>query len=60
MSIAVDTGGHGESSWHPHGAYLVEDYSSDIEALIEQLKLRNITLWGASTGGRVAQMIAGR
>lgn len=58
--IAVDMRGHGESSWHPHGAYLVEDYTSDIEALIEQLTLRNITLWGASTGGRVAQMIAGR
>lgn len=57
--IAVDMRGHGESSWHAEGAYLVEDYTSDIVALIEQLKLRNITLWGASTGGRVAQMIAG-
>lgn len=58
--IAVDMRGHGESAWHPDGAYLVEDYTSDIEALIEQLGLRNLTLWGASTGGRVAQMIAGR
>ena len=37
----------------------VEDYTSDIEAVIEQLGLRNLVLWGASTGGRVAQMIAG-
>jgi len=58
--IAVDMRGHGESGWHPEGAYLVEDYTSDIEALIEQLGLRNIVLWGASTGGRVVQMIAGR
>lgn len=58
--IAVDMRGHGESAWHPDGAYLVEDYTNDIEALIEQLGLRNLTLWGASTGGRVAQMIAGR
>ena len=57
--IAVDMRGHGESGWHADGAYLVEDYTSDIMALIEQLKLRNITLWGASTGGRVAQMVAG-
>ena len=63
--IAVDMRGHGDSGWHPQGAYLVEDYTSDIEALIEQLGfeqlgLRKLVLWGASTGGRVAQMIAGR
>lgn len=57
--IAVDMRGHGDSGWHADGAYLVEDYASDIVALIEQLKLRNLVLWGASTGGRVAQLIAG-
>ena len=57
--IAIDMRGHGDSGWHAQGAYLVEDYVSDIEALIQQLKLRNIVLWGASTGGRVVQMIAG-
>jgi esterase len=59
--VAVDMRGHGDSDWHPDGAYRCEDYTSDIEALIEHLKLRNnLVLWGASTGGRVAQMIAGR
>jgi len=58
--IAVDMRGHGDSGWHPDGAYLVEDYVGDVEALIEQLGLRDIVLWGNSTGGRVAQMIAGR
>jgi len=58
--IAVDMRGHGESAWHAEGAYLVEDYTSDIEALIAQLQLRDVVLWGASTGGRVAQMVAGR
>jgi pimeloyl-ACP methyl ester carboxylesterase len=57
--IAVDMRGHGDSGWHAQGAYLVEDYTSDIEQLIEQLCLRNVVLWGASTGGRVVQMIAG-
>ena len=57
--IAVDMRGHGDSEWHPAGEYLVEDYTSDVVALIEQLELRNIVLWGNSTGGRVAQMIAG-
>ena len=58
--IAVDMRGHGDSGWHREGAYLVEDYTSDIEALIEQLNLRQVVLWGASTGGRVAQLVAGR
>ncbi len=51
--------GHGDSDWDPQGAYLVEDYVKDIEGLVAQLQLRNIVLWGNSTGGRVAQVFAG-
>jgi len=58
--IAVDMRGHGDSAWDPQGSYVVEDYVKDVAALIAQLKLRNIVLWGNSTGGRVAQMIAGQ
>jgi pimeloyl-ACP methyl ester carboxylesterase len=58
--ISVDLRGHGDSEWSKEGAYFVEDYVSDLEALIEKLGLRNLLLWGNSTGGRVAQMIAGR
>jgi esterase len=57
--IAVDMRGHGDSAWDPKGGYLVEDYTKDIEALAEQLHLRNIVIWGNSTGGRVAQVFAG-
>ncbi len=57
--IAVDMRGHGDSGWDPKQAYLVEDYVRDIEALVEQLKLRDIVFWGNSTGGRVAQVFAG-
>jgi esterase len=57
--IAVDMRGHGDSAWDPKGAYLVEDYVKDIEALASQLQLRNIVIWGNSTGGRVAQVFAG-
>jgi esterase len=57
--IAVDMRGHGDSDWDPQGNYLVEDYVKDIEGLAAQLKLRNIVLWGNSTGGRVAQVFAG-
>ena len=57
--IAVDMRGHGDSDWHPDGAYLVEDYVKDLEALVAQLGLRGITLLGNSTGGRVVQVFAG-
>jgi len=57
--MAVDMRGHGDSDWDPQGAYLVEDYVKDIEGLAGQLNLRNIVIWGNSTGGRVAQVFAG-
>src|SRR5881296_534231 len=57
--MAVDMRGHGDSDWDPKGQYLVEDYEKDIEGLAEQLHLRNIVIWGNSTGGRVAQVFAG-
>lgn len=57
--LAVDMRGHGDSGWDPAAAYLVEDYVKDIEALVQQLGLRNLTLLGNSTGGRVVQVYAG-
>ena len=32
--IAVDMRGHGDSAWDAQGAYVVEDYVRDIEAMI--------------------------
>jgi esterase len=57
--MAIDMRGHGDSGWDPRGAYLVEDYVKDIEGLARDLRLRNIVIWGNSTGGRVAQVFAG-
>jgi pimeloyl-ACP methyl ester carboxylesterase len=57
--MAVDMRGHGDSGWSNEGAYLVEDYVKDIESMAAQLGLRNIVIWGNSTGGRVAQVFAG-
>lgn len=57
--IAVDLRGHGDSAWHPDGAYLVEDLVKDLEGLVEQWGIRGLVLLGNSTGGRVAQMYAG-
>ena len=57
--IAMDLRGHGDSGWDPQGRYLVEDHASDLEALVRALGLRDIVLWGNSTGGRVVQVFAG-
>ena len=57
--LAVDMRGHGDSAWSPEGAYLVEDYVKDLEALVSQLRLNRVTLLGNSTGGRVVQVFAG-
>jgi len=57
--IAVDMRGHGDSGWDPNGQYLVEDYVKDIAGMASQLQLKNIVIWGNSTGGRVAQVFAG-
>src|SRR5262245_62802304 len=51
--------GHGESAWSPEAAYLVEDHVKDLTALIKELGLKRVTLWGNSTGGRVVQVYAG-
>ena len=58
--IAVDMRGHGDSDWDPAARYAVEDHVSDLEGLVAQLGLRNIVVWGNSTGGRVAQVFAGK
>jgi uncharacterized protein len=57
--IAVDLRGHGDSGWHPDGAYLVEDHAKDLDGLVKALGLRRVVLLGNSTGGRVAQVYAG-
>jgi esterase len=57
--MAIDMRGHGDSSWSPDAAYIVEDYVKDLEAFVEQLNLRGLVLLGNSTGGRVVQVYAG-
>ena len=58
--LRLDMRGHGDSGWDPQGRYLVEHHVADLEGLVRQLGLRNIVLWGNSTGGRVAQVFAGQ
>jgi pimeloyl-ACP methyl ester carboxylesterase len=58
--IAVDMRGHGDSSWDPDARYTVEDHATDLFGVVTALRLRNIVLWGNSTGGRVVQVFAGQ
>jgi pimeloyl-ACP methyl ester carboxylesterase len=58
--IAIDMRGHGDSHWAPDGAYTVENYTEDLANLVAALDLDSVIVWGNSTGGRVAQMFAGR
>jgi pimeloyl-ACP methyl ester carboxylesterase len=57
--IAMDMRGHGSSEWDPVARYRVEDHVQDLHGLVSQLGLRDIAVWGNSTGGRVAQVFAG-
>lgn len=57
--LAIDMRGHGDSAWDPAANYLVEDHVKDFEGFVAELKLRDLTLWGNSTGGRVVQVYAG-
>jgi esterase len=58
--LAIDMRGHGDSGWDAKGRYLVEDHVGDVEGVVAQLGLRNLVLWGNSTGGRVVQVFAGK
>ncbi len=56
--IAMDMRGHGDSGWDPQGAYMVEDYIKEVDALVRHLGLRQVVMLGNSTGGRVVQVYA--
>ena len=56
-TIAVDLRGYGNSAKPGHG-YTMEQFSSDIVALMEALKLPPVVLLGVSMGGFVAQRLA--
>src|SRR4026209_89303 len=47
--IAMDMRGHGDSGWDPEARYLVEVHVGDVEGLVQQLGLKNISIWGNST-----------
>jgi pimeloyl-ACP methyl ester carboxylesterase len=52
----LDLRGHGESE-KPSTGYTLAHYAADVEELLEQLNLRDVTLVGSSLGGMVAIVI---
>ena len=56
-SICIDLRGTGQSD-KPLGGYEIERLASDVEAVIEQLDLQNVTIAGWSFGGQVAFHVA--
>jgi pimeloyl-ACP methyl ester carboxylesterase len=57
--LALDMRGHGDSGWDPAARYQVEDHAGDLAGFVAALGLRNLVVWGNSTGGRVVQVFAG-
>ena len=58
--LALDLRGHGDSDWHPDGAYGYENHVDDIEAILENLEIDRLVLVGHSLGGRIAMLFGGR
>ena len=58
-AIAIDLRGHGKSAGPKDMDYRVEAFVSDVEAVVEKLKLPRFVLVGHSLGGAVAIKYAG-
>jgi pimeloyl-ACP methyl ester carboxylesterase len=58
--LALDLRGHGDSDWHPQGAYDYDDHVADLEAVLDHLSIDRLVLVGHSLGGRVSMLFAGR
>ena len=56
---ALDWRGHGESDWHPDGAYAWDDHLRDLKAIVDHLGFERFVLCGHSLGGRVSLLFAG-
>ena len=52
--IVPDLRGHGDSQWAPRGRYRLQDYVSDVAAVVDRLGLESIVIVGHAWGGSVA------
>ena len=52
--LAFDLRGHGDSAWTPPSTYEITDYVSDLEGIVEHLRLQAPIVIGHSLGGFIA------
>ena len=58
--IAIDQRGRGESDWDPQHNYYTDAYLSDLEGVVDHLKLERFVLLGHSMGGTTSYVYAHR
>ena len=58
--LAMDLRGHGDSDWHPEGAYEYDDHVRDLEHLLDHLGIERVVLVAHSLGGRASMLFSGR
>jgi len=58
--IAFDQRGRGDSDWDPQRNYYTDAYLSDLESVVEQLRLPRFALVGHSMGGTTSYVYAER
>ncbi len=56
--LALDLRGHGESAWTSREGYTLQGYASDVQALMDQARLEQVTLVGHGLGGLTAVVYA--
>ena len=56
--FSLDLRGHGDSAWADPQTYSFATYAADINAIVEQLNLRDFVLIGHSMGGMVSLLYA--
>ena len=58
--IAIDQRGRGQSDWDPECGYYTDAYLSDLEAVVNELRLQRFALIGHSMGGTTSYVYADR
>ena len=58
--LALDQRGHGDSEWGNEDSYHLEEFYSDLRAVIQSRGLKRFTLIGHSLGGMVSMLYAHR
>jgi pimeloyl-ACP methyl ester carboxylesterase len=59
-ALAVDLRGHGDSQWSPDEDYATASHARDVESVLDEVGAREVTVVGASWGGLVGLVLAGR